>query len=669
MQRSIPFLWGLVIILLILNLLLLDALNLARLTAVESLSKIEAMLDSLSNEVIIYNVEVNQAVPVKVDVPLDRAMEIPINTVIPIDQVLTVPFQTPTGEITLDVPVKTDFPVDMAVPVNFNQTVSVDTVVQLNTTLPVEIDIAQTPLAAYLKQTQSEIAQLRRRLSLQRGGADEEEVRGVVAADSGRDASLTEATIETPPSQASSAGSEAMAAPASETTPQPDSPQVSQQATDLGDLSSDTAAQGPDLGLCAHTYWPPWPGTTWTYNSPDTSYTQRVDQVSKAQIFLSTQYEGQDLAFTMVCYQEGLGGNYLGDMRRISELGDFNLSNPRGVFLPRPEKMEQLGGSWRQEWDVAGTVRANQGASLLEGTIQQGRAVAVYTPIRFETVETPLGPQEALRVEQKLDFELSIDFNLENQTVPATEIINLTTVYWFVRDIGLVRMHWQGGVTQQNLEVSPTPIRQQFSVPPLAEEQLVLVCVTLGDQSVECARMPGVSESDLTGPPESELAVRGFVLSDILEGDSINLAGVDSSQPLAEEGRDDERTKLLAYTATVERLGAEMSEHAGEFWETALKFQDGGLTFDEFEDEFLDFVTEARAVIRGINQLSPPPQAESIHRELNDGLAKCDQAIDLMGRWFNNPESDTKAAAVLLVAECIEDVTQAGEELRALTGE
>jgi hypothetical protein len=167
MQRSIPILWGLVIALLALNLALLYALNLARLTAIETLSEVETTLDGLAKEVIVYDIEVNQALPMKADVPLNRTMEIPIKTVIPIDQVLTVPLQTDAGEVVLDVPVNTDFPIDIEVPVDLNQTINVDSVVQLNTTLPVEIEIAQTPLAGYLKQAKLDIVRLRSRLAFE----------------------------------------------------------------------------------------------------------------------------------------------------------------------------------------------------------------------------------------------------------------------------------------------------------------------------------------------------------------------------------------------------------------------------------------------------------------------------------------------------------------------
>lgn len=40
-----------------------------------------------------------------------------------------------------------------------------------------------------------------------------------------------------------------------------------------------------------------------------------------------------------------------------------------------------------------------------------------------------------MRIEQKLNFEL--EFELGNRTIPATEIVNPTNVYWLVNGTGL----------------------------------------------------------------------------------------------------------------------------------------------------------------------------------------------------------------------------------------
>jgi hypothetical protein len=70
-----------------------------------------------------------------------------------------------------------------------------------------------------------------------------------------------------------------------------------------------------------------------------------------------------------------------------------------------------------------------------------------------------------------------------------------------------------------------------------------------------------------------------------------------------------------------------------------------------------------------VSNLSPPPQAEGIHHKLVSGLAECDEAIGLMDRWFNEPNSDTQEAAALLVARCVEEVSAASDELTELVGQ
>jgi hypothetical protein len=676
MQRSIPILWGLVIALLILNLLLLYTLNLARLTAIETLSQVETTLDSLANEVIVYNIEVNQAVPMKADVPLDRTMEIPLKTVIPIDQVLTVPFQTPAGEVVLDVPVKTDFPIDIVVPVNFDQTINVDSVVQLETTLPVEIDIAQTPLAGYLRQAKLDIAKLRSRLALQGKATVMEETAAVATSD--LEAGVEPASTSTGDTQSQAVSVEAVV---TEVAPKPDTSHLSQASVPPPSSTPGNLGAQPDLGLCAHAYWPLRPGTVWTYNSPDTSYAQRVDGVSSNQVYMSTQYEGRDIQFSLACSPEGLGGNYLGDMRRITELGELNFSNPRGTFLPGPERMEEIGRSWTQELDVTGTVQAHQGDNLVAGSISRGRAAAVYTPTGFERVETPLGPRDALRIEQKLKLELNIDFDLAGQTILAHEVVNLTTAYWFVKGIGPVKTHWQGGTLQQDAKFEQNPINQRSSVPALAEDQLVFVCVSSEGGSSECMRIAGMSQPDLTVPPESELEVQGFVFPSVVgdaDSTSVETGGdksleepADTKQPTPEGTSEDDRDRsdLLAYAAAVKNLGQRLYQAAQDFGESAIKFRDGQMTLEEFREKFLKFGPKVRGLIQEIGRLSPPSEAEAIHQKLTGGLAKCNQSLGLMDDWFDSPSSGTKDAAALLVGECVEDVTAAGEELDALIGQ
>lgn len=686
MRRSAKYLWISVFILLILNLALLFGLNLVRLTAVEVLSKIENNLDSLANEVIVYNIEVNQAVPIKADVPFNQTMEIPINTVIPIDQTMTLPFQTGNGEIEIDMPVKTDFPVDMVVPVQFNEAISVDTVVQLNTTVPVEINIAQTPLFSYLQEAKQNVAQLRSRLALP-GEATTAETLVSNPSDveknensglSSRDSQSQTVTVETATITAPDSVKAIERNSSSADTPLP----VSAASTP----QSNKAAPQLDLGFCAHAYWPLRPGTIWSYNSPDTSYTQRVGDVLNNQVQMDTQYEGQPIPFNLTCYQEGLGGHFLGDMRRITELGDLNFSNPRGMFLPRPEVIEKSGASWTQEYDVTGTVKAYQGNDPVVGQISQGMGTVTYTPTGFEILETPLGPREALRLEQKLEVQLEIDFDLGSQVIPATEVVKLTTIFWYAKGIGPVRLHWQGGTIQQDFKINNTTLNRQYSIQSLAEEHLVSVCILFDEESSsKCLQLAGISDSDLTIPPESELEIQDFILPDTIVNDitTSNDSGVSDEESVSVEeiveenglledlptGDDGNNLALIAYIDAAAALGEKITETGEKFAESAIAYSQNELTLAEFRDEFSSFAPNIKGIIQEFGNLVPPADAELVHQKLVDGLDQCDQAVDLMDAWFDNPDSSTKEAAALLVASCISQINAAGEELQELVNE
>jgi hypothetical protein len=126
---------------------------------------------------------------------------------------------------------------------------------------------------------------------------------------------------------------------------------------------------------------------------------------------------------------------------------------------------------------------------------------------------------------------------------------------------------------------------------------------------------------------------------------------------------------LLAYAGAVEGLREQITEAAQEFWKIALAYRDGELTLDEFRSEFSEFAPQVGGLMREVDNLSPPPQAEGIHNRLVNGLAGCDEAIGLMDRWFNEPSSDTQEAAALLVARCVEEVSAASDELTELVGQ
>ena len=679
-QNSIPFLWGAVILLLIFNLVLLFALNTARLKMVEALAKVETMLDSLAQEVIVYNFEIDQAVPMKADVPFRRSMDIPVNTVIPIDQELTVPFTTPAGEVTLDVPVKTDFPINTVIPVDFDETITVDSVVQLNTTLPVEIDLARTSLAPYLAQARVDVAQLKNRLAFRNDPLPPLNL-PVKPAD-------TETTTNTGPSanhlvQEQSQQTAPRPPADEEDTAPPASPAEAPPAI-AAEANQDSAPLN-----CYHPYWPLQPGTTWTYNSSNTSYTQRVEGVTPDQVILNSQYEGHVVQATLGCKDQVVGLNFLGDMRRLSEFGDLSFSNPRGAFLLNPETPWQVGHAWRQESDITGTIEGRQGDTPVIGEIRRGLIRATYTLKNEEPLETPLGSRETMHIEQVLEIELAIDFDLGGRIIPATETVSLTNSYWLAENIGLVQMHWQGGKLKQAYTLDQTPIETETSIPALNKDHLVFVCLMLERQSFDCK---GTPQAQLTTPPMMELEIVRFQFPETV-GSGTNSVGENTAtsetptktsqpdvadtpqslptppvipKPPTGNGGDSE---LLAYAAAVAAIGDQISAAGQSFSHSALAYRDGQLSLEEFRTEFERFIPQVRGPIEQLNKLGPPAEAAAIHQAMVGGLAKCDQAIDLMGQWLTNFDDNTKLTASLLVAQCIDEVSTAGDELATLVSQ
>lgn len=649
---SNSILWGVVISLFILNLALLYALNLARLTAIEALSKAEVTLDKLSEEVVVYDVQINQGVPLKADVPFNQQMDIPIKAVIPIDQEMNLPFKTPAGEIMLNVPIKADFPIDTIVPLDFNQTIKVDTVVQLDTTVPVEIAVSKTPLASYLEQAKLDVVRLRNRLSFQSEAA---------AAEKTDTLNSTAGYDET-----------ANNIPITESAPQSKADEAA-AAT-----SADNLVIKADLGLCEHPYWPVQSGSTWTYNSPDTSYLERVETVSTEQVVVTTRYEEQDIQFNVACQPEGLGGSYLGDMRRIVELGDLQFNNPRGVFLPQPELMESAGTSWTQGFDINGTVNANQGEQPVIGKIARGQAEAVYTSTGFETVETPTGPQKAVRIEQKLKFELNIDFNIADQTIPAVETINLTNVYWFAKDMGLVKLHWQGGQIQREVTSPQVSVNRTDPVPALAEDKLVFICLSSEQSTASCNQT-----ANLTEPPTAELNLPNFELPvgigtaetvSMDEADAGTLGGEFNNNNTGQSGNpenagspvtptDQAPDLLTPYGKTVTSLSQQMSSAVEEFGAAAMAYGNGTLSREDFQAEFSDFAPKTRQLVSQISNLTPPPAAQPVHQKLVKGLAGCTKALDLLEQWFDQPDSGAKETGIVLVTNCMANVAEAQNDL------
>ncbi len=667
MLKSIPFLWGLVILLLILNLILLDSLNLARRTAIETLSQVESTLDRLAGEVIVYQVAVDQAVPIRADVPINQTLSVPLNTVVPLDQIFTVPVQVGATQMELTMPVKTELPLNLVIPVDFNDSIVVNTTVQLETTLPVTIDIAQTPLAGYLQEARGELVRLRQRLTLP---VDRPSLTGA-------DEAVAPASPTTAEAETSRSGSPAVAvatvaatlqAAVTVTEPAPTVAAVAKPAS----FNPLTPAE---VGPCDHPYWPLRPATVWRYRSPATDYPLQIDAaLVDDQFVVGSQYEATAVSAEVACSEQGWGGPFLGELRRWAELGELQFSQANGLFLPAAALLEQPGYNWQQSFAVGGRVAAYQGSRPVWGQIRQGQGRALYQTSGRELVDSRLGLVETIRLEQKIHLELPLEFQLADGIRQATASIDLTNVYWLADEVGLVKMQWQGGPITWNFDGQPPPDQYPTALPALPEERLVSICPAETTALATCLQLVEPGPATLSDPPSVELELPPLRWAD--RGASpAPTASPPLTGPTPETSPDEpadqnpNRAALLAYAAAVARLGDRINRQAETFADIALGFRAGDLTLAEFESRFDSFASSMRAQLAELAGLSPPPPAAEIHTGLTGGLAKCEEGLDLMEGWFEQPDSDTKEATMLLVAACVSEVTIAAEKLEQLVAE
>jgi hypothetical protein len=126
---------------------LLDLRQSARRIVVDT----QEFLTQIADDTFSYTVELDRDVPVSAEVPFNEAFSVPINTVIPISTTVQVPVDLGFTTYRLTVPIETVVPVDLELTVPVSQVVDITTVVPLQVDVPIEVAVAETPLAEYLR--------------------------------------------------------------------------------------------------------------------------------------------------------------------------------------------------------------------------------------------------------------------------------------------------------------------------------------------------------------------------------------------------------------------------------------------------------------------------------------------------------------------------------------
>jgi hypothetical protein len=167
-ERRVKPLTGLLLAMLAMS-LLLHAITLTRLFAVRNTLKTEMgrLADGVlatKQEVVTYNLDLDQQVPVNLSIPVRQSVVIPINTSVQIKQDITIPIDTGFGTIDLPVPLDVTIPINTEVPIEFNQDVPISTTLPIKMSIPIQLDLGSPQLSGYFDRLHKTLLDLRDQL-------------------------------------------------------------------------------------------------------------------------------------------------------------------------------------------------------------------------------------------------------------------------------------------------------------------------------------------------------------------------------------------------------------------------------------------------------------------------------------------------------------------------
>lgn len=149
--------------LLLLSVLVVQFLQLRR-AAYTIVADARVLVTDLADDTFSYTVSVDQSIPISTSIPFSQAVTVPFNAVMPVNTTIVIPIDLGFATYDLPVPIRTVFPVDMEVTVPFSETMDVVTLVAVDLDVPIEIVIADTPLADYLQELTVTLEQTERQL-------------------------------------------------------------------------------------------------------------------------------------------------------------------------------------------------------------------------------------------------------------------------------------------------------------------------------------------------------------------------------------------------------------------------------------------------------------------------------------------------------------------------
>lgn len=159
-------LWILTLASVVINVILLRQILLARQIALASVRESIEVLENLQTRVINYEVQIDETLPVKTDVPIDMTVPIRLQDDFEINTSVTASIPAgPLGSIPVRVPISTTVPIDKTFNIEINQVLTIDTTIPVKFNVPLSFSVQQLGLFATIEETKARLQLLEQSLS------------------------------------------------------------------------------------------------------------------------------------------------------------------------------------------------------------------------------------------------------------------------------------------------------------------------------------------------------------------------------------------------------------------------------------------------------------------------------------------------------------------------
>jgi hypothetical protein len=159
-------LWILTMASVVINVILLRQILLARQIALASVRESIHVLENLQTQVINYEVQIDETLPIKTDVPINMTVPITIRDDFEINTSVTASIPAgPLGSIPVRVPVSTTVPIDKTFNIEIDQVLTIDTTIPVKFNVPLSFSVEQLGLFATIEETKARLQLLEQSLS------------------------------------------------------------------------------------------------------------------------------------------------------------------------------------------------------------------------------------------------------------------------------------------------------------------------------------------------------------------------------------------------------------------------------------------------------------------------------------------------------------------------